>query len=171
MVHTDSLTIVNQFQEMQRIGHVQVEWTHTNWWGFLCALVAQRQHHCEHVLQVVWCPAHLLEDTPVSELTDAMAHAAGSNKQDIILNRRADLLAKQQLDETARLYKHDLALKENDVFARQLWLTKINKACRKPDQCSAIATAVACLPEPSLTPRQKMAMGCSGATVYMVCSQ
>ena len=53
VVHTGSLTIVNQFQEMQRLGHVRVEWTHTNWWGFLCTLLGQRQYLSEQPLQVV----------------------------------------------------------------------------------------------------------------------
>lgn len=36
VVHSDSLTIVivNQFHDLQRLGHVQVDWTHTNWWVF-----------------------------------------------------------------------------------------------------------------------------------------
>ena len=39
VVHTDSLTIVKQFAELQRLDKVQLEWTHSQWWGFLLALI------------------------------------------------------------------------------------------------------------------------------------
>lgn len=43
VIHSDSLTIVNQFNELLRTDQVQLEWTHTNWWGFLHLLLHQRK--------------------------------------------------------------------------------------------------------------------------------
>lgn len=34
VIHTDSLTIVNQFTELLRLDCLQLEWTHAQWWGF-----------------------------------------------------------------------------------------------------------------------------------------
>lgn len=126
-VHTDSLTVVNQF----RIDCVQVEWTHTSWWGFLHTLLHQRGGFSDQPLQLAWCPAHLLEHVPVTELTDELAIAAGSTRQNIILNRLADWHAKQHIDQISVQIQADLRLKEQDVFARQLWLAKLNRVCKK----------------------------------------
>ena len=155
VVHSDSLTIVNQFNDLLRLGHVQVEWTHTNWWGFLFTLVHQRSGRCEHPLQVMWCPAHLLEHIPAMVLTEAEAHAAGSNRRDIILNRRADEFAKQQTWKLAVSYKAELTTKETDVFARQLWLTKLNRTCKKPDRGPADDPPVERAPISQVPPRQQ----------------
>ena len=131
VVHTDSLTVVDQYRELLRLDCVQVEWTHTSWWGFLHTLLHQRQGFCDTPLQVVWCPARLLEHIPADDLTDEPATAAGSNRQDIPPNRPADWHAKQQIDKHARRVHADIRLKEQDVFARQLWLANLNKACKK----------------------------------------
>lgn len=134
VVHTDSLTVVNQFNELLRLGSVQVEWTHANWWGFLLALLHQRRGFCEAPLQLVWCPAHLLEHIPADLLTEEAATYAGSCKRDILLNRVADDFAKQQIAKIAVHVKADLRMKETDVFARQLWLAKINRACKRSEE-------------------------------------
>ena len=73
VVHSDSLTIVNEFNDLLRVGRVQVERTHTNWWGFLLTLIHQRSGYCDTPLQVMWCPAHLLEHIPAASLTDGEA--------------------------------------------------------------------------------------------------
>ena len=128
VVHTDSLTIVNQFNELLRTGH------HANWWSFLHMLIHQRRGYCDMPLQLMWCPAHLLERIPATSLTDDEATAAGSNKRDILLNRMADEFAKHQILKSAVSQKAELRTKENDVFARQLWLSKLNRTCKKPEK-------------------------------------
>lgn len=140
VVRTDSLTVVNQFNELLRLGSVQVEWTHTNWWGFLLTLIHQRRRrgYCDVPLQLVWCPAHLLEHIPADLLTEVEANAAGSCKRDILLNRLADDCAKQQIAKLAVHIKADLRMKETDVFARQLWLAKINRACKRSEVASPV---------------------------------
>ena len=64
VIHTDSLTVVNQFHDLLRLDAVQIDWTHSNWWGFLHTLLHQRRCCCECPLQLQWCPAHLLEHLP-----------------------------------------------------------------------------------------------------------
>ena len=132
VIHTDSLAIVSQFSELLLADKVQLEWTHANWWGFLLNLVHQRRNLHASPLQLLWCPAHLLEHIPSPMITDEAATRAGSSKQDIVLNRLADHFAKQQIQDTARAIKNDLVCKEVDVLARQLWLAQCNRLCKKP---------------------------------------
>ena len=132
VIHTDSLTIVQQFSTLLRDDKVSVEWTHANWWGHLLTLLHQRRAFHDSPLQLLWCPAHLLEHIPSSQITEEEAQRAGSTLRDIVLNRLADYHAKQHISETARAIKAELASKEADVFARQLWLSKCNRWCKKP---------------------------------------
>ena len=132
VIHTDSLTIVQQFSSLLRDGKVQLEWTHANWWNFLFDLLVQRRGLHDSPLQLLWCPAHLLEHLPSTMITEEDAVRVGSSRQDIILNRLADNLAKKQIQQIANSIRADLALKEADVFARQLWLSKCNRVCKKP---------------------------------------
>ena len=155
VVHSDSLTIVNQFNDLLRLGQVQVEWTHTNWWGFLLSLIHRREGWCEHPLQLRWCPAHLLENTPVELITEDAARRAGSTRRDITLNRLADDHAKAQIWRDAMACKADLTVKETDVFARQLWLSKINRECKKPDVGLAAAAPVGGAHPVHVPPRQQ----------------
>ena len=102
----------------------------------------------------MWCPAHLLERIPAAILTEAEAQAAGSNKRDIILNRLADEFAKQQIWKLAVSRKAELTTKETDVFARQLWLTKLNRTCKKPDRGPSDDPPVESAPISQVPPRQ-----------------
>ena len=133
VIHTDSLTIVNQFTDLLRLGHVQIDWTHANWWTFLHMLIHQRVGSCAMPLQLIWCPAHLLEHLPAEMITEADATAAGSTKRDILLNRLADEHAKQHIWLLAAQAKSTLRTKEVDVFARQLWLSQLNRRCKKEE--------------------------------------
>lgn len=103
---------------------------------------------------MIWCPAHLLENVPCHDITDEAAELVGSTRQDIVLNRLADHFAKQSIHGLAREIKADLAVRENDVFARQLWLAKINKFCKKPDGTVQGSSCPAVQPVSSLTPRE-----------------
>ena len=134
VIHTDSLTIVSQFSELLLADKVLLEWTHANWWGFLLNLVHQRRGLHDSPLQLLWCPAHLLEHFPSPMLTDEEATRAGSSKQDIVLNRLADHFAKQQIHDTAQAVKGDLTCKEADVFARQLWLARCIGFAKSPQR-------------------------------------
>ena len=154
IVHSDSLTIVQQFADLQRQDCVQMEWTHAQWWGFLLTLIHRRRGLCATPLQLAWCPAHLLEHIPVAELTDQMAQNAGSTVQDIKLNRKADQVAKNVIEQEAKHLKCELRVKELDVFARQLWLSKLNKACKKPDAPPMAQPVAPPTPAPRLTHRQ-----------------
>ena len=131
VIHTDSLTIANQFSDLLRRGSVQIDWTHANWWNFLHMLIHQRRGFSDTPLQLIWCPAHLLEHLPAELVTEEAAKVAGSNKRDILLNRRADFHAKQHICRLAEIEKVNLQSKETDVFARQLWLSKLNRCCKK----------------------------------------
>ena len=132
VIHTDSLTIVQQFSSLLGDGVVQLEWTHANWWNFLYNLLVQRRIFHDSPLQLIWCPAHLLEHIPSSMVTEEEAVRVGSSRQDIVLNRLADTVAKNRIQKAARDIKADIVMKEADVFARQLWLSKCNRFCKKP---------------------------------------
>ena len=155
VVHTDSLTVVNQFNDLLRQGVVQIDWTHSNWWGFLHALIHQRSCFCECPLQLVWCPSHLLEHIPAECVTDAEAAAVGSSARDIILNRLADRYAKQQIHTLAGKIKAEMQVKEADVSARQLWLAKLNRVCRKPEGPAAPEVVAMRTPPPRIPLRQQ----------------
>ena len=154
VVHSDSLTIVQQFAELQASDRVQMEWTHVQWWGFLLALIHRRRSEYDPPLQLVWCPAHLLEHLPVEQISEQQALAAGSTLQDICANRKADECAKLQIQADALKLKADQQMKEADIFARQLWLSKLNRECKKPDTVSQAASMVPTAPMERLTPRQ-----------------
>ena len=154
VVHTDSLTIVNQFGELLQHGRIQLEWTHAQWWGFLLTLIHRRRQYIDQPLQLVWCPAHLLEECAIDQITEQQARDAGSTLQDIRLNRKADEFAKRHIHEAATKIKAELQIKENDVFARHLWLAKINRACKKPDIAPTAAPVVTTAPTERLTSRQ-----------------
>lgn len=154
VVHSDSLTIVKQFAELQRLDRVQVEWTHAQWWGFLLALIQRRRQAFDPPLHLVWCPAHLLEHLPIEMISEQEAINAGSNVKDIHLNRKADEFAKHCIHVEATKLKAELLTQEADVYARQLWLSKLNRACKKPDVTPAMAPVVHTAPAERLTPRQ-----------------
>ena len=132
VIHTDSLTIVKQFLVLLQTETVQVEWTHANWWSFILDQLLHRKELHPSPLQLLWCPAHLLEHVPSQALTDELANKAGSTRQDIILNRLADNCAKQHIAQLASETRSGLHLMEHDVFARQLWLSQLNRMCKKP---------------------------------------
>ena len=133
VVHTDSLTIVQQFAALQQQDSVQVSWTHANWWGFLLNLIQHRRGFVASPLQLLWCPAHLLEHILSDAISEADAIAVGSTRQDIRLNRLADTQAKSHIHQLAVNIRADLTVQEQDVFARQLWLSKLNRICKKPE--------------------------------------
>ena len=155
VIHTDSLTIVNPFTDLLRLGHVQIDWTHANWWNFLHLLIHQRNGSCAMPLQLVWCPAHLLEHLPAELITEADATAAGSTKRDILLNRLADDHAKQHIWMLAAREKLILQTMEVDVFARQLWLSKLNRSCKKEEGGSHVASQVVRSQAEPIQPRQQ----------------
>ena len=154
IVHSDSLTIVNQFADLQQHDRIQLEWTHAQWWGFLLTLIHRRRYLCATPLQLAWCPAHLLEHLSIAEITPQQAQDAGSTVQDIWLIRKADQVAKNVIDQAANKIKCELRVKEVDVYARQLWLSKLNRACKKPEVTASPAPAATTAPAARLTPRQ-----------------
>ena len=154
VVHSDSLTIVNQFGDLLRHDKIQMEWTHAQWWGFLLTLIHRRRQYIAQPLKLVWCPAHLLEEFAIDQITEQQARDAGSTLQDIRLNRTADEFAKHHIHGAAAKLKAELQTKENDVFARHLWLAKINRACKKPDNVPAAPPVVTTAPTERLTSRQ-----------------
>ena len=74
VIHTDSLTIVKQFLVLLQTETVQVEWTHANWWSFILDQLLHRKELHPSPLQLLWCPAHLLEHVPSQALTDELAN-------------------------------------------------------------------------------------------------
>ena len=136
-----------------------MEWTHSNWWGFILTLLRQRRGFFPTPLLLVWCPARLLEHIPSFEVTEADAIEAGSTRQDIVLNRLADHVAKQHINDLAKAIKTDLTVKENDVFARQLWLAKLNRVCKQPEQPVPSQSLAAVEPAPPLSALPEMALG------------
>lgn len=154
VVHTDSLTIVNQFAQLQQLDKVQLEWTHAQWWGFLLALIHRRRVVFDPPLQLVWCPAHLLEHLPIEMISEQQAVCAGSTLRDIHLNRKADECAKRHLHTEAIKLKAEVHTKEADVYARQLWLAKLNRPCKKDDVAPVAVSAVTTAPAERLAPRQ-----------------
>ena len=154
VVHTDSLTIVQQFADLLQQDSVQVCWTHANWWGFLLSLIQQRRGFAASPLQLLWCPAHLLEHLPCEAISEEDATKAGSTRLDIQLNRLADTQAKLHIHQMAQNIRADLAVKEQDVFARQLWLSKMNRICKKPDDAVPPSNTPAGEPVTTFSPRE-----------------
>ena len=99
----------------------------------MLSVIQQRRGYFVAPLRLQWCPAHLLERVHSYDLTGEEALSAGSNKNDIVLNRLADHHAKDQIADLAKSIKADLQLKHADIFARQLWFSKMNRVCKKPD--------------------------------------
>lgn len=153
-MHSDSLTIVKQFAELQRLDKIQLEWTHAQWWGFLLTLIHRRRVLSATPLQLVWCPAHLLEHLPIEQISEQQAIDAGSTLRDIRLNRKADEFAKRHIHDVAIKLKAELRTKETDVYARHLWLAMLNRTCKKPDVAPTTVPAVSTAPQERLTPRQ-----------------
>lgn len=96
----------------------------------------------------------MLEHLPIEMISDQQAVAAGSTLRDIHLNRKADEFAKKHIHEAATKLKVELRTKEVDVFARQLWLSKLNRVCKKPEPVPVAAPAVNTAPAERLTSRQ-----------------
>ena len=88
-------------------------------------------------------------------MTEVEAAAVGSNVRDITLNRLADRFAKQQIHVMASKIKADVQVKEADVFARQLWLAKLNRTCRKPERPAESEAVVTQAQPPRIPLRQQ----------------
>lgn len=93
LIHTGSLTIVNQFESLIAQEAVDMQWTLCELvgWAHLWSLYKIRIGLHPLPLRLQWCPAHLLENVAETDITEELAEQAGSNILDILNNRKVTL--------------------------------------------------------------------------------
>lgn len=73
VIHTDSLTIVDQFRQLTRTGVVCHTWSMVSWWQWLHNHLQHRKQFHPEPLQLFWCPSRCAEDTPDHLLSQTVA--------------------------------------------------------------------------------------------------
>lgn len=126
IIHSDCLSIVNQFNSLLKLDHVPSSWSHWCWWNHLLFLLRlRRTYHLKPVI-LEWCPAHILEDLPCELISDSLAVEYGTNTRDIFHNRIADKIAKQALD-LQKLEHHKLWIDRHaKILCHQKWLSLLH---------------------------------------------
>lgn len=141
IIHTDSLSVVQVFQQLIDREHVDPAWAHADWWGFLLQLILLRRSSCNVPLRLLWCPAHKLEHLQPQEISEGLQQHA-TTKQDIVLNRIADQTAKDFLREEAAALLLASAQQKEAVYKQQRWLALLNRLCKPPPVVSGTAEVV-----------------------------
>ena len=126
VIHTDSLTVVQQFQRLSQGGDLPFTLQLRAWWVFLFDLIASRQHNDEPVLQLVWCPAHSWDHLPLECVTDEMLAAKSLSRDDLCFNRKADLVAKEHLDAYNVAALQAFQLERCSIQRQYLWLANLH---------------------------------------------
>ena len=124
VVSTDCDAIVKQTKQLTLTLRIPHSWQHYEWWSFLLAIYKIRLESSNNPLVVRWVPSHLLEQTPIHQISDAEARDAGSNWLDIFCNRKADFFAKQ-----ATLENPDFGFSKDKITMIaewQKWLAKLS---------------------------------------------
>ena len=127
VIHTDSLTIVQQFQLL--LGHPSLphHLQHYAWWKFLFQLIDERGGRECSPLHLVWCPAHNWDHLPLECITDEMLDFKNLTRADLINNRKADLVAKEHLEGYAARESLQTSRVLCFIQKRHLWLAKLHK--------------------------------------------
>ena len=97
IIHTDSLTVVQEYQRLSQLQELPASLHLRAWWKFLFDLIASRSNGDMLVLHLKWCPAHSWDHLPCEFVTGEMLASKSLTRQDLWLNRKADLVAKEHL--------------------------------------------------------------------------
>ena len=127
IIHTDSLTIVQQFQDLLNGSGLPHHLQHYAWWRFLFKLIEERGGRENSPLHIVWCPAHSWDHLPLECISDEMLGFKNLSRADLINNRKADLVAKEQLEGYARRESLHASRVLCYIQEHHLWLAKLHK--------------------------------------------
>ena len=126
-IFSDSLTVVQQCNEVFDHGVIGDDWLCSTWWRHLRDLYRYRQETVNPPFLIQWVPAHRLERVPDQLLTDELAACAGTTKEHILHNRRADLVAKEL---AYRLAPVDCAMQrqaDQAILQHHRWLINLHR--------------------------------------------
>lgn len=126
IIHSDCLSIVNQFQSLMELDSVPFSWSHWHWWNHLLIILQMRRSHIKKPVLLQWCPAHILEELPCELISDALAAEHGTNTSDIYHNRIADKVAKQALDSQKFSHHKKWVDLQADILIHQKWLAYLH---------------------------------------------
>ena len=127
IIHTDSLTIVQQFQDLLNGSGLPHHLQHYAWWQFLFKLIKERGGRENSPLHIVWCPAHSWDHLPLECITDEMLGFKNLSRADLTNNRKADLVAKEKLEGYARRESLHASRVLCYIQEHHLWLAKLHK--------------------------------------------
>ena len=142
IIHTDSLTIVQQFQDLLSCSVLPHHLQHYAWWQFLFNLIEERGGRENSPLHIVWCPAHNWDHLPLECITDEMLGFKNLSRADLTNNRKADLVAKEQLEGYARRESLHASRVLCFIQKHHLWLAKLHKHLSE-DSSNRVTTEVA----------------------------
>ena len=142
IIHTDSLTIVQQFQALLGCSVLPHHLQHYAWWQFLFKLIEERGGRENYPLHIVWCPAHNWDHLPLECITDEMLGFKNLSRADLINNRKADLVAKEDLEGYASRESLHASRVLCFIQKHHLWLAKLHKHLSE-DPSNRVPTEVA----------------------------
>lgn len=125
-VFTDNQAVARNFQYMFRHNKIQKSWSCWHWWKVIWRTWSERCEICAQPLDVIWIPAHLLEEFPDFAISDTLAQTVGSTRKNILHNRWADREAKLQAYKYSLVRPETQRLVEPATLAHQEWLTKLH---------------------------------------------
>ena len=127
VVHTDCKTVVDQFQHLLCHQGPKGALCHPYWWQAIWSVIEQRQQLHPQPGQLVWIPAHVVDDVDDALITDQFANDHNTTRLDIILNRIADKIAKETALKHAPVLPDDFKKVQKHVFHRQIFLARWNR--------------------------------------------
>ena len=156
-IYTDSLTIVEMFQQLQCTGRVETTWSLFPWWRILQDLWrARRQLHSDPIV-LVWQKSHTCDDLAECDITEELAQSFGLTRQQILCNRVADLKAKEAASRTAVVDPRFFAGIERVICRRQHALARLNwvigSTCQVRDQYETKESKLPCSSSPDYRAR------------------
>ena len=104
-------------------------------------LIEERGGQENSPLHIVWCPAHSWDHLPLECITDEMLGFKNLSRADLTNNRKADLVAKEQLESYVR--RESLLASRVLCYIQEhhLWLAKLHKHLSE-DTSNRVATEV-----------------------------
>lgn len=93
-IYCDNNAVVCNIGTLLSTGRIEAHWKCQDWWRAIQTVVQQRSALHRQPLQTTWIPAHLCEDVPDNMLDERVVASLGSSVRHVMLNRRADAVAK-----------------------------------------------------------------------------
>ena len=94
VVYSDCDSLVKMINQFPLLDAIPVEWPHVTWFVFLLHVYQSRKNIHNDPLKLVWCPSHVLENTPWFLISDMAARLHHTTVRNIRHNRTADRIAK-----------------------------------------------------------------------------